>query len=130
MWWNPQYPAEFSPDLVTFTGEILNGKLHILCVICYNHLLFDCRNSIFPTLMAIPLKYAISKVCHLGFSPLIVHHMNNMVVFLRFYSNLSKKTLYEKLHFLWTVTRSVFRTHSIRFKRFKSRWVVLLNAPS
>ena len=24
---NPQFPA----DLVTFTGEILNGKLHFLC---------------------------------------------------------------------------------------------------
>ena len=27
MWQNPQFPA----DLVTFTGEILNGKLHFLC---------------------------------------------------------------------------------------------------
>ena len=27
MWQNPQYPA----DLVTFTEEILNGKLHFLC---------------------------------------------------------------------------------------------------
>ena len=27
MWPNPQFPA----DLVAFTGEILNGKLHSLC---------------------------------------------------------------------------------------------------
>ena len=27
MWPNPQFPAE----LVTFTEEILNGKLHFLC---------------------------------------------------------------------------------------------------
>ena len=27
MWPNPQFPA----DLVTFTGEILNGKLYFLC---------------------------------------------------------------------------------------------------
>ena len=27
MWANPQFPA----DLVTFTEEILNGKLHFLC---------------------------------------------------------------------------------------------------
>ena len=27
MWPNPQFPA----DLVTFTEEILNGELHILC---------------------------------------------------------------------------------------------------
>ena len=27
MWLNPQFPA----DLVTFTEEILNGKLHFLC---------------------------------------------------------------------------------------------------
>ena len=27
MWPNPQFP----PDLVTFTEEILNGKLHFLC---------------------------------------------------------------------------------------------------
>ena len=27
MWPNPQFPA----DLVTFTEEILNGKLHLLC---------------------------------------------------------------------------------------------------
>ena len=29
MWPNPQFPA----DLVTFTAEILNGKLHFLCSI-------------------------------------------------------------------------------------------------
>ena len=27
MWPNPQFP----PDLVTFTEEMLNGKLHFLC---------------------------------------------------------------------------------------------------
>ena len=27
MWPDPQFPA----DLVTFSGEILNGKLHFLC---------------------------------------------------------------------------------------------------
>ena len=27
MWPNPQFPA----DLVTFTEEIMNGKLHLLC---------------------------------------------------------------------------------------------------
>ena len=27
MWSNPQFPE----DLVTFTGEILNGKIHFLC---------------------------------------------------------------------------------------------------
>ena len=27
MWSNPQFPA----DLVTFTEDILNGKLHFLC---------------------------------------------------------------------------------------------------
>ena len=27
MWPNPQFPA----DLVTFTEEIINGKLHLLC---------------------------------------------------------------------------------------------------
>ena len=27
MWTNPQFPA----DLVTFTEEILNGKIHFLC---------------------------------------------------------------------------------------------------
>ena len=27
MWPNPQFP----PDLVTFTKEILDGKLHFLC---------------------------------------------------------------------------------------------------
>ena len=27
MWANPQFPV----DLVTFTGEILNGKLQFLC---------------------------------------------------------------------------------------------------
>ena len=27
MWPNPQFPE----DLVTFTGEILNGKVHFLC---------------------------------------------------------------------------------------------------
>ena len=30
---NPELPA----DLVTFTGEILNGKLHFLCIVaCYH----------------------------------------------------------------------------------------------
>ena len=31
MWPNPQQ----TPDLVTFTEEILNGKLHFLCSVCY-----------------------------------------------------------------------------------------------
>ena len=31
MWPNPQFPA----DLVTFTEEILNGKLHFLCGVPY-----------------------------------------------------------------------------------------------
>ena len=30
MWTNPQEAA----DLVTFTEEILNGKLHFLCSVC------------------------------------------------------------------------------------------------
>ena len=30
MWSNPQFPA----NLVTFTEEILNGKLHFLCSVC------------------------------------------------------------------------------------------------
>ena len=31
MWPNPQFPA----DLVTFTEETLNGKLHFLCNVCF-----------------------------------------------------------------------------------------------
>ena len=31
MWLNPQFPA----DLVTFTEEILNGKLHFLCSVLF-----------------------------------------------------------------------------------------------
>ena len=31
MWPNPQEAA----DLVTFTDEILNGKLHFVCSVCY-----------------------------------------------------------------------------------------------
>ena len=34
---NPQFPA----DLVTFTGEILNGKLHILCSEASQHLYLE-----------------------------------------------------------------------------------------
>ena len=33
MWPNPQFPA----DLVTFTEEILNGKLHFLCSVEYTN---------------------------------------------------------------------------------------------
>ena len=32
MWRNPQFPS----DLVTFTGEIRNGKLHFLCSVIWN----------------------------------------------------------------------------------------------
>ena len=32
MWANPQFPA----DLVTFTEEILNGKLHFSCSVLYD----------------------------------------------------------------------------------------------
>ena len=31
MWLNPQFPA----DLITFTEEILNGKLHFLCSVTF-----------------------------------------------------------------------------------------------
>ena len=36
MWPNPQFPA----DLVTFTEEILNGKLHFLCSVYDTQLTF------------------------------------------------------------------------------------------
>ena len=39
MWPNPQFPA----DLVTFTEEILNGKLYSLCSDGYH----DKRNYVF-----------------------------------------------------------------------------------
>ena len=48
MWPNPEEPA----DLVTFTEEILNGKLHFLCSLPYLfifHIIFTCPTSIsFP----------------------------------------------------------------------------------
>ena len=31
MWPNPQETTDLPADLVTFTGEIINGKLHFLC---------------------------------------------------------------------------------------------------
>ena len=47
MWPNPQLPA----DLVTFTEEILNGKLHFLCSGCYYmsifySMLFKARSQV------------------------------------------------------------------------------------
>ena len=32
---------QFLADLVTFTEEILNGKLHFLCSVCFSILLFS-----------------------------------------------------------------------------------------
>ena len=42
MWPNPQ----FSADLVTFTEEILNGKLHFLCSVLSEIYLGFCQKSI------------------------------------------------------------------------------------
>ena len=43
MWPNPQFPVA---DLVTFTEEILNGKLHFLCSE-YKSNLNQCNDSIY-----------------------------------------------------------------------------------
>ena len=43
MWLNPQ----FSADLVTFTKEILNGKLHFLSSVFFSFLLFKHLWKIF-----------------------------------------------------------------------------------
>ena len=67
MWPNPQFLA----DLVTFTGEILNGKLHFLCCDFYsiecmltsvsraNQQIFTCSKSTIETLEK-SLKYVQS----------------------------------------------------------------------
>ena len=43
MWPNPQETV----DLVTFTGEALNGKLHFLCSVCYKYLLHEYLNLVY-----------------------------------------------------------------------------------
>ena len=50
MWSNPQEPA----DLVTFTEEILNGKLHFVCSVISYISLGSC--IIHYTVLYIPLK--------------------------------------------------------------------------
>ena len=44
MWPNPQ----FTTDLLTFTEEILNGKLHFMCSVTNKYLRpYDCSGSNF-----------------------------------------------------------------------------------
>ena len=56
MWPNPQKTA----DLVTFTGEILNGKLHFLCSVNTYHWIF------IPVIMSHIIKLIISYIIALG----------------------------------------------------------------
>ena len=51
MWLNPQYPA----DLVTFTEEILNGKLHFLCSVWFSELLSTWPLR-FPAIITMPFS--------------------------------------------------------------------------
>ena len=44
MWPNPQFPA----DLVTFTEEILNGKLHFLWSNCFENFRKIYRETLIP----------------------------------------------------------------------------------
>ena len=55
MWPNPQFPA----DLVTFTVEILNEKLHFLCSVCGKAILENCG-----TLKSVPDCYKNQEICH------------------------------------------------------------------
>ena len=45
--------SKFPADLVTFTEEILNGKLHFLCSVVFknkSHLTFTCSKTAIETL--------------------------------------------------------------------------------
>ena len=46
MWPDPQFPA----DLVTFTEETLNGKLHFLCSVTLEETLLKSNNRVFAPL--------------------------------------------------------------------------------
>ena len=60
MWPNPQETA----DLVTFTEEILNKKLHFLCSDCLEYADTVSLNSILNL-----KKYLMGEVFHWGNSP-------------------------------------------------------------
>ena len=52
MWLNPQFPA----DLVTFTEDILNGKLYFLCSVIYavqNNVTTKCKQALHMCLLRI-----------------------------------------------------------------------------
>ena len=58
MWPDPQFPA----DLVTFTEETLNGKLHFLCSVTLEETLLKSNNRVFAPLTR---KENKKKVCSL-----------------------------------------------------------------
>ena len=65
MWPNPQFPV----DLVTFTEEILNGKLHFLCsVSAHNFLKLSLLRGYFTVhsfdVICLPKTYPDLSVLH------------------------------------------------------------------
>ena len=53
MWPNPQFPT----DLFTFTEEILNGKLHLLCTVSLLIRVFRILNTILEKVSGLTRKY-------------------------------------------------------------------------
>ena len=98
MWPNPPFPA----DLVTFTEEILNGKLHFLCSVCpcilsNPHILRLISISLYTRILA--SSYSRIHVCFLIFIYLFIYLFNNnkvncLWVFYLYESQSSKYVLY------------------------------------
>ena len=101
---NPQFPA----DLVTFTEEILDGKLHFLCSVTrvlFPFLKFGVTQAIFSLLFG---KTPFAKeVLKMGFR---IRHFSSDT-FLTISADISP---YPELMFVLRLTNAFSRTNSVR----------------
>ena len=97
MWPNPQFPA----DLVTFTEEIFNGKLHFLCRVSCRPLAFNLIKE--RTL----LRSCLSAFFNLtSFSFAGYHRKNVIIVF--------KSNIFNDTKFFVTLKNKIFKLFTLK----------------
>ena len=124
MWANLQEYA----DLVTFTEEILNGKLHFLCSVCVSS---KCYPNVLNNCHVIK-KYGITYSCNYPAQKMkfpikdFLSKCDRILSFLRIWSYLLKKSLTENFIFCAVLNHnelSRYICYSVCFRNFSKIWV-------
>ena len=127
MWPNLQFPG----DLVTFTKEILNGKLHFLCSWCAQKCTHKCTHNVSVFKINVPLCIKNKEVAN---RKLRLNFFSSLFVFLIWYRYLWHLNKYSLQYDVWNTTflltamslclmfnKNKFWRHFRQFTRFFTR---------